>query len=336
MATRSKESSALANSASFESQNNAAVCELLVSDLTKSADYYVRGLGFEWTRQSPKALDLAFGEMRVTLRQTAQRDFARSSVTVFCPDAGFLHDRLRTRGVRMIGQLTSNPFGLVNFCALDLDGNELHFSDYASCGWGRPGLGPSSSTCPFDDATIQETAERSYQALREYEIFDSLMPAAFHAFTEFAAVSFGTDRAMITLIDRNRQWFPSHYGCSHSELPLDCSVCVHVATMGTPLVIQDVKRDQRWANHPVFRSDVRFYAGVPLFAKDRVAVGAICIVHKKPKRFTRANMRALSSLATIANCMLEKMRLYAKIGKCCPEDPYASLFFNGFDHPRAP
>ena len=35
--------------------------------------------------------------------------------------AAFLHDRLRTRGIKMRGQLTSKPFGLQNFCALDLD-----------------------------------------------------------------------------------------------------------------------------------------------------------------------------------------------------------------------
>jgi hypothetical protein len=58
---------------------------------------------------------------------------------------------------------------------------------------------------PFDEARVRETAERSYQALQEYQIFDSLMPAAFHALTEFAAMSFHSDRSMITLIDRKRQ-----------------------------------------------------------------------------------------------------------------------------------
>jgi hypothetical protein len=44
----------------------------------------------------------------------------------------------------------------------------------------------------------------------------------------------------------------------------------------------------------------------------------MCIVDRKPKRFTATNMQALGSLAVIANCMLEKMRLYARIEKCCP------------------
>jgi GAF domain-containing protein len=122
---------------------------------------------------------------------------------------------------------------------------------------------------------------------------------------------------MITLIDRKRQWFASHYGCSKSEMPLDCSVCVHVAALRMPIVIQDAKRDKRWRNHPAINDDFRFYAGVPLFSKDRVGVGAMCIVNSEPKRFTAEKLQALSSLATIANCMLEKMRLYAKIEKCC-------------------
>ncbi len=318
MAMPSKQELSFSNWAKFESQNAAVAGELLVSSLTDSADYYVRGLGFEWIRQSPNALELALGEMRVTLKETTRPDLERSSVTLFCPDAAFLYDRLRTRGMRLRGQLTSKPFGVLNFCALDLDGNEIRFSNRPGGEFGKPALELSYCTYPCDDATILEAAERSYQALQEYEILDSLVPGAFHALTEFAAASFRTDRAMITLIDRNRQWFASHYGCSKSEMPLDCSICAHVAALRMPVVIQDARRDQQWRNHPGFREDVRFYAGVPLFAQDRVAVGALCIVHRKPKRFTRANMQQLSSLATIANCMLEKMRLYAKIGRCCP------------------
>ena len=321
---KSEAKSSLAGSANAESQLKGAIAELLVSDLKASAQYYVRGLGFEWMSQSPKAVELALGGMRVILKQATQPGFERCSVTLFCADAAFLHDRLRTRGIRIKGQLTIKPFGLPNFCALDLDDNELHFSN-------RPGHTSrhhpleleavqdlSSYDYPFGDSTIRGTAERSYQALQEYDIFDSLVPAAFHSLTEFAATSFHTDRSMITLIDRNRQWFASHYGCSKSEMPLDCSVCVHVATARMPIVIQDTKRDKKWRDHPAVTDDFRFYAGYPLFTRERVAIGAMCIVNQKPKRFTAANLQSLNSLAVIANCMLEKMRLYAKIEKCCP------------------
>jgi hypothetical protein len=301
----------------FEGGSLLAAAEVLVSDLRLAAEYYVQGLGLEWIRENHNTVEVVLGEMRITLKQATQPDFERSSVTLFCPDAAFLHDRLRTRGIRMRGQLTSKPFGFPNFCVLDLDGNELHFTS-APGGFNEGTDRPKTNDYPFDQAKVHETAERSYQALREYHIFDSLMPAAFHALTEFAAMNFQSDRSMITLIDRNRQWFASHYGCSKSEMPLDCSVCVHVAALRMPIVIQDAKRDKRWRNHPAINDDFRFYAGVPLFSKDRVGVGAMCVVDREPKRITPEKLQALSSLATIANCMLEKMRLYAKIEKCCP------------------
>jgi hypothetical protein len=301
-------------SAWAEARSNLPVAELLVSNLRSAAEYYIQGLGFDWIRESRDAVELVLGEMRITLKQTAQPDFERSSVTLFCADAAFLHDRLRTRPIRMTGQLTSNPFGFPNFCVLDVDGNELHFTS-APGGFNKRTANPETKNYPFDETKVRETAERSYQALQEYQIFDSLMPAAFHALTEFAAMSFHSDRSMITLIDRKRQWFASHYGCSKSEMPLECSVCVHVAALRMPIVIQDAKRDKRWRNHPAIREDFRFYAGVPLFSKDRVGIGALCVVDKEPKRFTRAKLQKLNSLATIANCMIEKMRLYAKIEK---------------------
>jgi GAF domain-containing protein len=114
------------------------------------------------------------------------------------------------------------------------------------------------------------------------------------------------------------KWYASHYGCSRSEMRLDCSVCVHVAAARMPIVMGDAKRDRRWQNHPAITDDFRFYAGVPLFSWQRVPIGAMCIVDTKPKRFTASNMRALSSMAVMADCMLEKMRLYAQIEKCCP------------------
>ena len=36
--------------------------------------------------------------------------------------------------------------------------------------------------------------------------------------------------------------------CSRSETPLECSVCVHVAALGMPIVIQDARLDKRWRN----------------------------------------------------------------------------------------
>lgn len=102
---------------------------------------------------------------------------------------------------------------------LDVDGNELHFTS-APGGFNKRTANLETNNYPFDEARVRETAERSYQALQEYQIFDSLMPAAFHALTEFAAMSFHSDRSTITLIDRERQWFASHYGCSKSETPL--------------------------------------------------------------------------------------------------------------------
>ena len=321
MVKNSEKQTSLGGSAGVGRQSNGAIAELLVSDLNASAAYYVKGLGFEWIRQSPASLELALGGTRLNLKQASQAGFESSSVTLFCADAAFLHDRLRTRGIRLAGQLTSKPFGLPNFCALDLDGNELLFCNHPKDASNNPLLGVATAqgagsyNYPFDRSIIRDTAQQSCAALKEYAILDSLVPAAFHSLTEFAAMSFHCDRSMITLIDRERQWFASHFGCSKSETPLDCSVCVHVATARIPIVIRDTKRDRKWQNHPAITDDFRFYAGVPLFSWERVPIGAMCIVDQKPKRFTAANMQALSSLTVIANCMLEKMRLYAKIEK---------------------
>lgn len=70
----------------------------------------------------------------------------------------------------MKGQLTSKPFGFANFCVLDIDGNELHFTG-ALGGFNEGTASPETKNYPFDETKVYETAERSYQALQEYQIF---------------------------------------------------------------------------------------------------------------------------------------------------------------------
>jgi GAF domain-containing protein len=83
--------------------------------------------------------------------------------------------------------------------------------------------------------------------------------------------------ALVTLIDRERQWYKAHYGFDFSETSRDMGFCSHAILQNEPLVVNDALRDDRFADNPVVIGDphVRFYAGIPLHAADGARVGRV-------------------------------------------------------------
>jgi predicted PurR-regulated permease PerM/GAF domain-containing protein len=107
----------------------------------------------------------------------------------------------------------------------------------------------------------------------------------------------------ITLVDRERQWFKSHIGlpqelADEGETPRDLSICGHVVGGNKTVVIRDLKRDRRFANHPMLqRHGIRFYAGSPIRAANGQPVGALCVMDLEPRTLSATERRLLETNA---------------------------------------
>lgn len=112
--------------------------------------------------------------------------------------------------------------------------------------------------------------------------------------------------ALLTLVDVDRQWFKSSFGlpgplATAGETPLAYSVCQYAVAAGRPLVISDAYRDPDLRDHPaVLEYGIRAYAGVPLFSPDGYAVGTLCVLDVRPRRWSSGNLANLGDLAAIA------------------------------------
>jgi GAF domain-containing protein len=92
--------------------------------------------------------------------------------------------------------------------------------------------------------------------------------------------------AVISVIDRNRQWFAARHGTDAVETPRELAFCAHaIHRPGEALVIPDTCRDQRFAAHPMVQGEphVRFYAGMPLVDRNGYALGALCVADSLPR-----------------------------------------------------
>ncbi|WP_332369473.1 GAF domain-containing protein [Spirosoma telluris] len=103
------------------------------------------------------------------------------------------------------------------------------------------------------------------EALHRYQILDTLPEKAFDRLTELASLICETPMSLVTLLDKDRQWFKSQVGIDGSETSRDVAFCQYAIMDTSILEVEDAAQDVRFKENP-FVTDapkVRFYAGYP-------------------------------------------------------------------------
>jgi GAF domain-containing protein len=121
------------------------------------------------------------------------------------------------------------------------------------------------------------------------------------AIIQEAATIFGTPMAAISIIDRERQYFPVEIGIGVDQTPRGPSFCAHaILTPDETFCVQDADEDKRFAGNPLVLSgpEIRFYAGRTLIDGDGHTLGALCVLNKDAGAApTPEQDRALRALA---------------------------------------
>jgi two-component system, cell cycle sensor histidine kinase and response regulator CckA len=162
------------------------------------------------------------------------------------------------------------------------------------------------STSPIPSAE----AER-LRALHGYDILDTPPEAPFDELVALAARICGTPISLVSLIDRNRQWFKARYGLALTETPRVMSFCTHVLSRpGELLIVPDATLDPRFAGNPLVTGEagIRFYAGVPLRTAEGYTVGTLCVLDRQPRILDPEQQAALRVLGRQVMANLELRR----------------------------
>ena len=139
--------------------------------------------------------------------------------------------------------------------------------------------------------------------LNGLNLLDTPTEADFDQVTERLTKLFKVPIALLTLIDKDRQWFKSQTGLPTDLAEARCtsrdvSLCGHVIANDEVLIVRDLARDPRFANNPFVKErGLRFYAGVPLRGPNGFPIGTLSILDTKPREMTRQEQDLLKMIA---------------------------------------
>jgi hypothetical protein len=144
---------------------------------------------------------------------------------------------------------------------------------------------------------------RRLEALRSTGLLDTPAEERFDALTQLASRILRAPVALVSLVDKDRQFFKSCLGlpepwASEREVPLSHSFCQHAVAARKPLIVEDARK------HPVLHDNAAIrdlgviaYVGIPLQSSDGQPLGTLCVIDHQPRRWTDEEVELLGGIA---------------------------------------
>jgi GAF domain-containing protein len=140
-------------------------------------------------------------------------------------------------------------------------------------------------------------------ALQAAQLLDSPPDESFDRLTRLAAKVVDAPVALVSGIDRDRQFFKSCLGlpepwATRRETPLSHSFCQHVVAAREPVIVSDARKDERLLDNLAIRDlGVIAYLGVPVITRDGHAVGTLCVIDHEPRIWTSDEISLVKDIA---------------------------------------
>lgn len=167
-------------------------------------------------------------------------------------------------------------------------------------------------------AALPENEKRRLEKLQQYRILDTAPEDAFDRITRIVAKTIGVPIALVSLVDRDRQWFKSRHGLDALETPRELAFCAHAILGDKVFVIEDASLDDRFADNPLVAHDpaIRFYAGAPLKTVDGLNIGTLCAIDRQPHKLSDDHRQLLEDLAHL---VVDEMELRIALQRAMDE-----------------
>lgn len=154
-------------------------------------------------------------------------------------------------------------------------------------------------------ASVSES-ERQH-ALDQLRLVGSLPEHSYEDIVHIAAALCDTPIALISLLDREQQWFKAKIGLDAAHTERNMAVCDHAIRRPQELMeVGDLDLDSRFVDNPVLKEvGARFYAGMPLVTRDGAAIGTVCVLDHQPRQLNEFQRQGLEALGRVTMTLIE-------------------------------
>lgn len=154
-------------------------------------------------------------------------------------------------------------------------------------------------------------------ALYRCNILDTEPEEGFDDITSLAAHICQVPYALVSFVDRDRQWFKSRVGISSPETSRKLAFCAYAILQNDIFIVNDTHQDERFKDNPLVLEApyIRFYAGVPIITVEGYVLGTLCVIDDKPRILTPEQINALKQLSRQVCYLIETRQSLAEIGR---------------------
>lgn len=154
--------------------------------------------------------------------------------------------------------------------------------------------------------TIQAEKQR-LAAVRGVQWLQTAADENFDRICRLAAAYFNVPTVLVSLVEKDRQWFAARIGFPSPQTPINQSFCAHTIRQTGVMQVVDACLDPRFMANELVTADegIRFYAGAPLVTRDGYAIGSLCIIDKLPHQLSHAETLVLQDLAEMVISQIE-------------------------------
>jgi PAS domain S-box-containing protein len=164
-------------------------------------------------------------------------------------------------------------------------------------------------------SALPSNEKERLETIKGYQILDTDDEQDFDDIVELASHLCDAPIAIITLIDEHRQWFKAKTGLTIKETHRDLSFCAHAIHHDDIMIVNDTLADERFSDNPLVTGDpnIRFYAGMPLVARNGHKLGTLAVIDKRPRSLSEQQLGHLRILGKQVMNMLDLRSTIAEL-----------------------
>lgn len=145
-------------------------------------------------------------------------------------------------------------------------------------------------------------------AIRAIQWLETAADENFDRICRLASAYFNVPTVLVSLVEKDRQWFAGRVGFPKPQTPIHQSFCAHTIKQEGVMQVVDACADPRFMDNELVTVDggIRFYAGAPLITRDGHAIGSLCLIDKFPHQLSHAETLVLQDLAEMVISQIEQ------------------------------